>query len=1629
MNLTRPSVSSPSSGGSQVPANLTSAYEGLGPTATSVTITAPNGASMTLSAGSNISLVITAANGTQTCSVTGGPFPYAALIYNPVGPALVGCSSSACYLATYIWAAIAAAPTDGTGCFSYGSGGVGVGGNISSPYCLSTCSVVNFTSFGPNPAVYLSAGGTWYSAGTNQSAVVFAGFSSLSFAPPSPPPSPLPPTVAVIAASMALQGVSAAQFTGAVQSAFLSTLAGALGVPSYAIAITGVTDLSAPSGRRLTASGVNVAFTVAAASTQMAGNLNSALTAISSGSGTASFVSSLNANLASTGVSISGIAVAPSPPLAPPPSPPSPPAPPPAPISLASLTGNNTNVSAVTAQVTSNLASLSSNASALASAQASILTSLTSGLNTSTNLSSGNAAAAASLVLAVVSAAPNVTLSPSSQSAALSVLSAVASAPINVSGAAGVAVMSALSSIAGSASTNNPGALTQVTGVLDSLASNAASSLLTSLASGGAGSAAPASITFSTPNIQAAISVTPPGTVNTAPISAPGSPSSFNPMPPGLLSSAGSAAVITNFRSLAFDPYGNTNSSGNGTAPPASNLSTVGGVTRLAFSTANGTLEVANATTPITFTLPLVSAAPGSLVQGVCSFYDTVAQAYSTNGCIGVPNPGPPGHTLAFIPGYQTPNDTSLASSWTITGSLLAGCTSTIIDCNLPSPPVIYPNPKQPLAVPAVSCPANATKPPVLRVYYGAACQIWQPTNALNCSWDNIKQAFVGTGCVPTGNVTQCMCRHLTDFAAARAPVLTTCSLSDMLSLNPADIVTKLRILFIVVITLFGCMNLGAVVGAFLDAQEHRNSVLRLTKPATGFVLVPPHYASSRDTLLSEIPDEGVWTWTFEQAPLMSLVESPRGSGPTLALAMSMPYFRLRLAIPEELCASGSTLGEALGRQEGLSASFLNTSVDIHDQAFNVMMHRRAAALKIPSMGGSTRFENIVALPGKKAATNPSSMAFKVTRMAPTALVMAFMTITHALPLAELSRRKADAARFFHGVRAPGIDHDFHSLMRLFMGMLSEGNLSDKSYWLEKAQLWRLLLLQHSDGSFDVCQSLAIALQAHAPVDAADEEQHHKKKGEEESELDDVIGDEWEVGAPEGAIPAITDDPIVFSLGAIMEAMPRPLFELWYDGVDAQRVWATVLAQACMEEFDVSWLASDEEDRHERTAVDAADAWLREQAKLHPTLSELLRSGRLKASADSAREKWDDLMKKKVGAMRSSKVILRYRLTTHAQRAAATFVHSLMTEHDQFSTFLDTSSSTARWQRWMILMTLVAEALLISIWFYQSRSAQCCTEIRAILNCESPTSCLGFTGSCSDLQSQFATLQGPWVYGTPPSEHQYLTDYACHAFPDDAYPLDQLLVGLISFAVAIPVAMFLARCFEVANENDDEPEAWLEMPDGWVKYALKAAFGMKPHGDWHYTRAVQQPDLKPCQSGIVRWMVRRGDEMPTTTILRLLAWVWNSLCRCVRPEEEGGAGDEGEEEEEDESGGSLIKRLYALAGLVGVYLCWAIFSWFIFTYGMLIYRQMGDQAQKKFTQSWGVNFGVGSASEWQDVAQAAIQAAVIVVILDMLHITRDGSWFEQQVDFLSTQASLFSGAATSSLGRAYAIVKQQMRLT
>ena len=1601
--------------------------------------------------------------------------------------------------------------------------------------------------------------------------------------PPSPPPSPPPPsppasqaiisTNYTVTASVTLGGFSSpAAFTTSVSTVFSNVTAIFLQLPSSAVNVYAAGITAGTSRRRLLLStSVVVPFTVAVTNASAASAVSSGLAAIDP----ASFAASFNAALAAAGVTginvsllgnmtVSGVTLPPSP--------------------AVNLTAAGANLTAAVASVNAQLAGATG--AALAAAQTSVLAGLVNSTTSpgdanGTALTGAAASTAASLVLAVVNAS-NATLTVQSQSAALSVLAVVASAPINVSGPAGEVLVEALSTIATSAAANNPAALAQVSGVLDSLVNNTARSLFNAL---GNGTAVPAPVTFYSPSIQAAISLTPPGVVNTAPISAPGSLSSFDAMPPGLLSAAAggtSKSVLTEFRSLAFDPY-STNSS----SAAASNISTVGGVTRLAFSTAAGPLVVANATAPITFTLPAVSN-NGTSTQAVCAFYDTVAQAYSTAGCIGVPNPGPPGHMLAFVPGYQAPTDASLAMAWNITGPLLAGCNTTLIDCSLPNPPVVYPDPRQPLAVPAVSCPVNATKPPVLRVFYGTHCALWQPGNAYGCSWNNTLQAFNGTGCVATGNATKCMCRHLTDFAAARTPKLTTCSLSDLLSLNPADIVTKLKVLFIVVISLFGAMNVGAVVGYARDARERKNLVQQLQRPETEFVEVPG----------------GVWTWTFRQLPLLSPVEAPRGSAPTLAFLMGMPLIRLRMALPDEL-AGDASLGMSLGRQDGLSLQFMDSHKEEHKTVHNEYRRISRTSQSTPQTFVSGRMSSssaapamlapagagrpmpgavmlaptmlvalptvamqmqpvfVAAAPGHPPASASPALAhqansvapadgyvaayglsdaaaleaFKQERMAGTALVLAFLDVNNVCPVAELARRKQAARNFFHGVRVPGVHHDFDALLRLCMGFLLEGNLGQRQRWLEKARLWRMVLLQRPDGSWDLTQSLAVAVEAHAPCDAVKPAAPGPSNscfgrfkaaaatlgGDDDPDLtttkeDLALGEDDAEVLAKTAKELRSDDPLQFSLSAMYDRLPPALAALTrHDQVPAARVWATLLAMVTLEALEISWLVSEDEDPVERTVVDAADAYLRAQGEAHPDLGDLLRSGELLNAARRARKQWISLMDAKVAAVRKAEVTKALRSVEYVERASVRFVLSLMTEHDQFSTFLDESAAIMRWQRWMVLMTLVCSALLVSIWFYQSRSAQCCAEIRAILNCESATSCLGFTGSCADLPQQFATLQGPFVYGTPPTEYPDLSIYECHAFPDDAYPLDQLLVALINIAIAIPSGMFLFRCFEIANEGEDWPDAWLEMPRGWLKLAAEFLYGHHFTGRWHYFTAVEgavkqeeqestAPRLSmqrsvsvrerggrsglmrfiteqdaagahastqsevmqgaadadglagisrtsmstvmrlvrgnttvvpPCTSDLVRWYVRHSYEVPTLWAKRFVVWSWGKLAGTgaarndeantvsVDPGSAPLADDGGEE---DGAADALAKRLYAAAGLLGIYVCWAIYSWFIFTYGMLIYRQMGDQAQRKFTQSWGINFGLDSAQQWKDVAQETAKTAVILVILDLLLIMGHRPWLEEHLDHLSVQCTLFAGVAGSWWQRTWFLVQQQKRL-
>jgi hypothetical protein len=190
-------------------------------------------------------------------------------------------------------------------------------------------------------------------------------------------------------------------------------------------------------------------------------------------------------------------------------------------------------------------------------------------------------------------------------------------------------------------------------------------------------------------------------------------------------------------------------------------------------SSTGAEVPVNNLSVPIYFQLPVLTQLGSSPnVSATCQYWDddpydeTPLPQYSSAGCTGIPDPRPPGHTLSWLPGFTAVTDADMAGAWSIDGPLVANCTTQVLDCSPSAPPVaVFPNPAAPLTVPAVTCNPNISTAPLL-VFVGSRCALIQPGNAYACNWDNVKQAFVGAGCVASNMPADCACRHVRGLAA-----------------------------------------------------------------------------------------------------------------------------------------------------------------------------------------------------------------------------------------------------------------------------------------------------------------------------------------------------------------------------------------------------------------------------------------------------------------------------------------------------------------------------------------------------------------------------------------------------------------------------------------------------------------------------------------------------------------------------------------------------------------------------------------------------------------------------------------------------------------------------------------------
>ena len=95
---------------------------------------------------------------------------------------------------------------------------------------------------------------------------------------------------------------------------------------------------------------------------------------------------------------------------------------------------------------------------------------------------------------------------------------------------------------------------------------------------------------------------------------------------------------------------------------------------------------------------------------------------------------------------------------------------------------------------------------------------------------------------------------------------------------------------------------------------------------------------------------------------------------------------------------------------------------------------------------------------------------------------------------------------------------------------------------------------------------------------------------------------------------------------------------------------------------------------------------------------------------------------------------------------------------------------------------------------------------------------------------------------------------------------------------------------------------------------------------------------------------------------------------------------------------------------------------------MIIYRNLGADAETQFAKTWGVGVGLDNVQQWQDVLKEATKAAALILVLDMLRVTSHRAWFEEFADFASVQALLFKGTTRSLWGQVTLLVRHQSRV-
>jgi hypothetical protein len=450
---------------------------------------------------------------------------------------------------------------------------------------------------------------------------------------------------------------------------------------------------------------------------------------------------------------------------------------------------------------------------------------------------------------------------------------------------------------------------------------------------------------------------------------------------------------------------------------------------------------------------------------------------------------------------------------------------------------------------------------------------------------------------------------------------------------------------------------------------------------------------------------------------------------------MGIPFARLRCALPEELC-DGVT-AQLVGRKHGLSVAAIerrNTA-----QLTRRSVARDAGSGKIPGTmlaaapdgDGPIVPQVTTHLPrGSQALEEGAEPADAVgtavaQHAAGTALMLAVMSMRCTLPESQLASHYIASAAYFEAAR-PGAGERFFELLMKFKCLLAGDNVRKSNGWLNRARLWRLILLANDEGWYDPSQGIAFALQSTrgAPPPAGRVRSFFVRlwdkvrvaaeavafcfgfetSAEEDLEADDGDKDADEMAEAalreEGTAPA--DCPLTYSVLAIINTVPRALRSSpVLSQRQARRIWCTALAVAVMDSMEVSWSVNQPGwpgqapvgNGKPETLMDRSEAWLDEQP-LEPAVLAAVR-----AAAERRAAHWRRVNDARITAMRAAQLRSLSHFGALCERAVGMLLRALCATHTTLSIFIAPYlDSIRRWQSFMALVTTILAVLTVNIW-------------------------------------------------------------------------------------------------------------------------------------------------------------------------------------------------------------------------------------------------------------------------------------------------------------------------------------------